>query len=259
MFFLARLIYLHIRTMCFFKDLDKRGSDLELNLRGKSMKRRNVTSATQLDLQQQHYQQRNVWFTPAHNAGDFPTHNLTFHGINIAELPKEKNSNNPSISDEKGTTTKIINEKTNFTMKIRDIGGNGSDTTTNTPILDEDDFGANVFSDMPEHGIMPNNDIVGATTKIQEDSRRIFTSVGPQGIFAMESLPGIVQVDMQDSLMKSTLRRRSSVQFVSEIPIQPASMEETQQHPKETTISGNISTFSTGISSSKLNCCLFLF
>ena len=121
-------------------------------------KRRRVTSATQLDLQQKDV---NVCFTGTETK--FPRHNLTFHGVD------------------------------------------------------------NKLNELNE-GV-----------KIQEDSRRFFTtsaSMQDDVDQMIQGLPRIVQVDMQDSL-KSTLQRKSSVQFVSESNIQPTIVEDFENSPLE--------------------------
>lgn len=80
------------------------------------------------------------------------------------------------------------------------------------------------------HGIDTKDEINGF--KIEEGSRRIFTSSSKQDNVneMIQGLPGIVQIDMQDAL-KTTLERRSSVQFVSESHIQPTFIEDIQSEP----------------------------
>ena len=83
------------------------------------------------------------------------------------------------------------------------------------------------------HGIDNKEEFHGF--KIEEGSQRIFTSSSRQDVDEMiQGLPGIVQIDMQDTL-NITLERRSSVQFVSESNIQPTFMEDIQSEPHHDT------------------------
>ena len=141
----------------YFGDFFFKAHDVGSFDRALQAKKRRVTSATQLDLQQKDI---SVCFSGAQNK--FPKHNLTLHGIDNKDH---------------------INEMNGF--------------------------------------------------KIEEGSRRIFTSSSKQNSVdeMIKGLPGIVQLDMQDTL-KSTLERRSSVQFVSESHIQPTFIDGIQSKRK---------------------------
>uniref|UniRef100_A0A7M5X1N1 Uncharacterized protein n=1 Tax=Clytia hemisphaerica TaxID=252671 RepID=A0A7M5X1N1_9CNID len=81
--------------------------------------------------------------------------------------------------------------------------------------------------------------------QIQEDSRRIYTPTSMlennENDTTTKSLPGIVRIDMEDSL-RSSLQRQSSLQFVSEEDIEPTESSLDNQSPQNMEFAQNIRT-----------------
>ena len=131
-------------------------------------KRRKVTSATGLNLQQSE-QDVEVSFSGKQNT--FPRQNMIFHGTIISS-----DDNDSEICEKEFSTDR--------------------------------DF------------------------QIQEDSRRIYTPTSMleknENVITTKSLPGIVRIDMEDSL-RSSLQRQSSVQFVTEEDVELTESSQTHQ------------------------------